>query len=115
MRTENQWCRQKKFLIQVSLLKADYNAKNTEIEGKIHSITDLATTAALTAVENKIPDVSNLVKKKKIMMQKTSDIGSKYFIMADYNKFTSQTLDAKIKQIYIVDKSATAGFKDNFD
>ena len=31
----------------------------------MHSITDLATTAALTAVENKIPDVSNLVKKKK--------------------------------------------------
>ena len=55
----------KKFLIQVSLLKADYNAKNTEIEGKIHSITDLATTAALTAVENEIPDVSNLIKKTK--------------------------------------------------
>ena len=31
----------------------------------MHSITDLATTAALTAVENKIPDVSSLVKKKK--------------------------------------------------
>ena len=48
-------------------------------------------------------------------MQKTSDIGSKYFTMADYNKFTSQTLDAKIKLMYIVNKSATAGFKDNFD
>ena len=42
--------------------KLDYNAKNTEIEGKIHSITGLATTSALTAVENKIPDGSSLVK-----------------------------------------------------
>ena len=48
------------------LLKTDYNAKITEIEGKIPSISDLATNAALTAVENKIPNVSNLVKKKKM-------------------------------------------------
>ena len=34
------------------------------IEDKIPSITDLATTAALTAAENKIPSVSGLVKKK---------------------------------------------------
>ena len=48
----------------------DYNTKISEIEGKIHSITDLDTTAALTAVENKIPLVSSLVKKRKIMTQK---------------------------------------------
>ena len=49
----------------MDLLKKDYNAKITEIESKIPSITGLATTAALTtAVENKIPDVSNLVKKQ---------------------------------------------------
>ena len=46
----------------------DYNTKISEIEGKIHSITDLDTTAALTAVKNKIPLVSSLVKKK-IMTQ----------------------------------------------
>ena len=39
------------------------NAKITEIEGKIPSITGLAITAVLTAVENKIPNASNLVKK----------------------------------------------------
>ena len=44
--------------------KIDYNAKFTEIESKIPSITGLATTAALTAVKNKMPDVSNLVKNK---------------------------------------------------
>ena len=31
----------------------------TEIEGRIPSITDLATNSALTVVENKIPDVSS--------------------------------------------------------
>ena len=38
--------------------KADLNAKITEIEGKIPSITGLITNSVLTAVENKIPDVS---------------------------------------------------------
>ena len=45
------------------LKKADYNAKIIEIEGKIPRISGLATNAALTAFENEIPDVSNLVKK----------------------------------------------------
>ena len=52
------------------LRKTDYNAKIIEIEGKIPNITGLATTAALTAVENEIPDVNNLVKEKQIMTQK---------------------------------------------
>ena len=55
---------EKKFLILVTLLKkSDYNAKGSEIEGKIPSISGLVTTSALTAVKNKIPSVSNLVKK----------------------------------------------------
>ena len=37
-------------------------AEITEIEGKIPSITGLATNLALAAVRNEIPDVSNLVK-----------------------------------------------------
>ena len=43
--------------------KTDFNAKVTEIEGKIPSISGLATNSALAVVENKIPDVSSLVKK----------------------------------------------------
>ena len=43
--------------------KTDYNTKISEIEAKIPSITGLATTSGLTAVENKIPSISNLVKK----------------------------------------------------
>ena len=54
----------KKYLPLVGLLiKTDYNAKITEIDGKISSITGLATTAALNVVENKMPDIRNLVKK----------------------------------------------------
>ena len=43
--------------------KLDYNAKITEIEGKIPSISGFATNAALTAVENKILNMSSFVKK----------------------------------------------------
>ena len=45
--------------------KLDYNAKGTEIENKISSISDLATNAALTTVKNEIPNISSSVKKKK--------------------------------------------------
>ena len=46
-----------------------YNAKITEMEGKILSISGLATSAASTVVENKIPNVSSS-DKKQIMTQK---------------------------------------------
>ena len=39
------------------------NAKINEVKGEIPNITNLATTTGLTAAENKIPSVSNLVKK----------------------------------------------------
>lgn len=51
------------------LTKTEYNPKITEIEGKMPSITGLATTSYLNAFENKILDLSNLVKKQ-IIMQK---------------------------------------------
>ena len=47
-----------KYLILVK--KTDYNAKITEIKGKISDISNLATKTALTYIENKIPDVSIL-------------------------------------------------------
>ena len=43
--------------------KTNFNSKISEVEGKIPSITGLATSSALTVVENKIPGVSNLIKK----------------------------------------------------
>ena len=41
--------------------KTNYNIKITELENKIPDISILATKTALTAVENKISSVSNLV------------------------------------------------------
>ena len=46
-----------------AIKKTDYNAKITETENKIPDISNLATKTALTTVENKIPDTSDLVKK----------------------------------------------------
>ena len=64
------WSKNLMPLILVDLLKkTDYNAKIKDIEDKIPSVTNLATTAALNSVKNKIPNVSNLVKKQ-VMMQK---------------------------------------------
>ena len=49
--------------------KPVYDNKMTKIEGELTSITSLTTTAALSAVGNKIPNVIDLVKKQN-MMQK---------------------------------------------
>ena len=43
--------------------KTNYNTKITEIENKIPDISNLVTKTILTTVENKIPDFSNLVNK----------------------------------------------------
>ena len=47
----------------VLVKKTDYNTKINEIEGKIPDISKLATKTSLTAIENKIRSVTNLVKK----------------------------------------------------
>ena len=71
------------------------NAKINEIEGKIASIINLATTAALNVVENKISNVSDLIKKIDYD-ENIKDIEGKYFTTPDYNKFTDNILDVKI-------------------
>ena len=48
--------------------------------------------------------------KKKDYDAKILDVESKYFTAAYDNKFTSQTVDAKVKQIGLGDKSGIAGF-----
>ena len=54
-----------KYLILADSSKKSYNSKINDIKGKISSIPLSATTAttALATIENKIPDISNLVKK----------------------------------------------------
>ena len=96
------------------LKKADYNAKITQIKGKMHSITGLGTTAAINTVENKIPNFSDLFEKTDCDA-KTSDIETKCLTTSDYNKFTNKVLNKKIKEGELVDKSNISRFIQNFD
>ena len=68
----------------------------TEVKGEILNISNLATTtAALTTVENKIPNVSHLVKTltitQKLMIWKRKllimIISNKYVNTSEFNKF----------------------------
>ena len=74
--------------------KLDYNSKSTEITYKIPNISGLATKATLTAVENKMPIISSLVKKQiatqkllKLKKTKKNDCHDhdKYIISPDIN------------------------------
>ena len=78
--------------------------------GKIPSITGLAT----TPVENKIPNVSNLVNKTD-NNAKILDIEAKYFTACGYNKFTGKIFNRKIKEKRFVDNSDISGFIENSD
>ena len=67
------------------------------MQGNIPSI-GLATTAALAAVEKKIPSFTILYKKKTDFNVKTLDTEKKYFTRSNYNKFTRDILDAKTEK-----------------
>ena len=70
--------------------KANYDHKISDIEGKIPNITGLATTTACATVKNKIPSVNDIYQ--------TIKRNSLYINLTDYNKFTKDILDAKIKE-----------------
>ena len=82
--------------------KTDFNAKVTEIEGKIPSI-GLATNSALTCAENKITDVNNLVKKTDYNT-KLSDIEEKiidhnydkYITTPEFNTLAADVFNARL-------------------
>ena len=80
------------------------------LKEKIPSITRLAT----TAIANKIPNVSDLVKKQ-IIMQKVSETKTNYCTTSRYNECTGKILNAKIKDKTFLEKSDTSGFIDNSD
>ena len=71
---------------------ASFNAKINEVKGEIPNITNLATTSALTAAENKIPSVSNLVKKKLTIAQKLVKLKRKLLIIIMINILLLQNL-----------------------
>ena len=65
------------------------------------SISGLATTSALTAVQNKIPDLSSLVKKKQIIMQKLVKLKRKSLIIIMINTLLLQNL-ISLQQIFLL-------------
>ena len=99
--------------------KLDYNARSTEIENKIPSISGLATNAALTAkksdLENKIPNISSLVKKTdystkitEIEKKLTDHNHNKSIATAEFNKLTAEVFNARLARANLV----TADFED---
>ena len=104
---------------------AALNAGMKDVKNQIPSITNLATNASLnskkmrlktkylvlqvnyncflTTVENKIPKVSDLVKKADYDAE-AKNIKDKVFITSDYNEFTNNTLDVKMKAKKLVNE-----------
>ena len=92
--------------------KRDYNAKITEIQGKIPSISGLPTNDALTAFENKITDISSLVKKtdydtkiteieKKLTDHHNHD---KYITTPEFNTLAAGAFNARLAQANSITK-----------
>ena len=93
--------------------KTTLNAKRNEVKGEVPSITNLATTTALIAAENKIPNVSNLVKKKTEYNTKTNEIEKKitdhnldkYISTTEFNKLTAENFAARLTQANLATKT----------
>ena len=91
---------------------------------KYLGITNLATTAALTTVENKIPNVSNLVKKtdynikiNEIEKKITDHDHDKYITALKFNMLTIENFAARLAQVNLASKNDIANFikKTDFD
>ena len=86
------------------------------------SITNVATTAALTAVENKITHVNKLVKKtdyntkiNKIEKIITSDNHVKYITTPEFNKLTAENFTGRLAQANLATKSDIVNFLNRTD
>ena len=69
-----------------------YNAKIKDIEYKIPDVTNLVTTTALTAIENKILD------------------HSKYITTPEFNKLASENCAARLAETNLASKNNIANF-----
>ena len=94
------------------LKKTDLNTQVSKIESKIPNITGLVTNSALTAVENEIHDVSNVLKKTDYDA-KILDIENKvndhdhdeYITTSEFNKLTRESFKARLVQANLVTKT----------
>ena len=108
-----------------SVTNASLNAKINKVKGEMPDITNLATTTtALTSVENKIPNVSNLFKKtdyntkiSEIEKKITDHNHDNYITTTELNKFTAEIFAARLNQANLASKSDIASFvkKTDFD
>ena len=73
------------------IAKTTLNPTINEVKGEIPSITNLVTETALYAAENKIPSVSNLVKKLTIT-QKLMKLKTKLLTIIMIHRFLLQNL-----------------------
>ena len=92
--------------------KTDYNTKITEIEGKLPSISGLATVAALTAVEIKMLIISNLVKKSdystkitEIKKKLTDHNHDKYITTPEFNRLAADIFNVRLAQENLMTKT----------
>ena len=98
---------------------AAVNAKINEAKGEITNIINLATNTVFTAVENKIPSVSNLV--KLTITQKLVILKRKLLIIIIINilllQFTAEISALRLKRANLASKSDKANFvnKTDFD
>ena len=96
----------------------DLDDKINEVNNEIPNITNLTTTTALTAVEDKILNVSNLVIKTyyNTKMSETTDCDNdKSVTIQEFNKLTSETFAAILAPASSASKSDIANFvKDRF-
>ena len=84
---------------------ASLNAKINETKGEIPSSQqNLATTAALIAIEKKYLMLVTQ-SKKQILMQNYQKWGKKYFTFSDYNKSASNIFDTKTTKIKLINQS----------
>ena len=88
------------------------NVKDMITKAEIPRINNLATTTALTAVENKISDVSNLVKitnyntkVNKIEKKITEHSHDKYITTPKFNKLKAENFAARLAQTNLVTKT----------
>ena len=73
------------------------NPKFGEIEGKIPCISDLVTSFALTAVENKISEIESKVS--------DDDHDKKYITTSEFNKLTTEYFKARLAQVNLTKKT----------
>ena len=96
----------------VLLKKTNCNTKITELENKITDISNLATKTALTAIEKKIPSVSNF-KKKTDYNTKVTEIENKlnnhnhvnYINTSEFNKLAADDFNARLAQANLITKT----------